>query len=247
MQSHYQPGEAVIKLGGLFGLPGNNQRRARFVYQDVVYLVDDGVVQTALYALGQVVDHVVAQVVEAEFVVGAVGDVGLVGRAAVFGRHVVVDHARGQTQLFEYRAHPVAVAPGEIIVDRDYMHALAVESVQIGSQRRHVSLALAGLHLGHRAAVKNDPAHDLNVELAVADGPDGGFARRSERLGQEVVQGFAIGTAGLELGCKRSQLSVRERLHGRLQLVDVVDDGLEGLRETLRAVAQLFNPVKQAI
>ena len=41
-----------------------------------VDLVDDGVVEAALDALAQLVHHVVAQVVEAELVVGAVGDVG---------------------------------------------------------------------------------------------------------------------------------------------------------------------------
>ena len=37
----------------------------------------------ALDAIGQVVLHVVAQIVETEFVVGAVGDVGGVGVAAL--------------------------------------------------------------------------------------------------------------------------------------------------------------------
>ena len=52
----------------------------------------------ALNALRQVVLHVVAQVVEAEFVVRAVGDVGAVGRAALLVVQIMHDHADGQAQ-----------------------------------------------------------------------------------------------------------------------------------------------------
>jgi hypothetical protein len=61
---------------------GDDQRRARLVDQDRVDLVDDRVVEAALDALLGAEGHVVAQVVEAELVVGPVGDVGGVGLAA---------------------------------------------------------------------------------------------------------------------------------------------------------------------
>ena len=35
-------------------------------------------------------------------------------------------------------------------------------------------------------------AHDLDVEVPLADGPLGGFADHRERLGQEVVEGLAV-------------------------------------------------------
>ena len=152
-----------------------------------------------------------------------------------------------QAKLLEYRTHPVAIAPGQIVVHCDEMHAFAVESVEVGGQRRDVSLPLTRLHLSDRAPVQNHRAHDLNVELPIADGPNGGLARRGERLWQKVAERLAIGMSGFEFGRKRTQFRVRERLHMRLKLVDFVDDGAEGLCQALWIVAQLFDPVNQVI
>ena len=82
LQLRHDRVDADVHLGVVFGLPADDQRRARLVDQDRVDLVDDGVGQAAGDAVGDVLDHVVAQVVEAEFVVGAVGDVGARRRPA---------------------------------------------------------------------------------------------------------------------------------------------------------------------
>ena len=71
--------DLVVLVGGFFGRTGNDERGARFVDQDGVDFVDDAEVMSALDAIREVVLHVVAQIVEAELVVGAVGDVGGVG------------------------------------------------------------------------------------------------------------------------------------------------------------------------
>ena len=75
-----------VEVGAVLGGAGDDQRRARLVDQDAVHLVDDGVGEVALDHVLQPVLHVVAQVVEAELVVGAVGDVGGVGGAALARR-----------------------------------------------------------------------------------------------------------------------------------------------------------------
>jgi hypothetical protein len=54
---------------------GDDERRARLVDQDRVDFVDDREAVAALNHLAQRVFHVVAQIVEAELVVRAVGDV----------------------------------------------------------------------------------------------------------------------------------------------------------------------------
>ena len=61
--------------------PGDDQRGARLVDEDRVDLVDDRVVVLALDHLVEAEAHVVAEVVEPEFVVRAVGDVGVIGLA----------------------------------------------------------------------------------------------------------------------------------------------------------------------
>ena len=70
--------DGVVELGAVVERAGNDQRRARLVDQDRVDFVDDGVDVAALHHVLEPVLHVVAQIVEAELVVGAVGDVAVV-------------------------------------------------------------------------------------------------------------------------------------------------------------------------
>jgi len=59
--------DPAIKLGMVFGLPRDDERRTRLIDQDRVDLVDDRVEQATLAPLASAVLHVVAQVIEAEF------------------------------------------------------------------------------------------------------------------------------------------------------------------------------------
>ena len=79
----------------------------------------------ALHHLGALVLHVVAQIVEAEFVVGGVGDVAGIGRAALLVGKAVDDDAGGQAEEAVDAAHPFGVALGEVVVDGNDMDALA--------------------------------------------------------------------------------------------------------------------------
>ena len=75
LQAADDRGEPVVELGGVGDPAGDDQRRAGLVDEDRVDLVDDGVDVAPLGLLRQLRDHVVAEVVEAELVVRAVGDV----------------------------------------------------------------------------------------------------------------------------------------------------------------------------
>ncbi len=70
-------GELVVELLRVVGATRDDERRARLVDEDRVDLVDDREVVAALHLVVGGHGHVVAQVVEAELVVGAVGDVGV--------------------------------------------------------------------------------------------------------------------------------------------------------------------------
>ena len=76
--------------------------------------------------------HVVAQVVEAHLIVGAVGDVGGVGGAALVGGKAVDYEADAKAEKAVDLAHPLAVALGEVVVHRDDVDALAREGVEVG-------------------------------------------------------------------------------------------------------------------
>ena len=112
--------------------------------------------------------HVVAEVVEAELVVGAVGDVAAVGDLPLLVVEVVLDDADRHAEEAVDAAHPLRVAAGQVVVHGDDVNALAFERVEIGGQRGDERLAFAGLHLGDLAVVQHHAADQLHVVVAHA-------------------------------------------------------------------------------
>ena len=182
---------------------------------------------TALYHLLAVGDHVVPQIVKAQFVVGAVGDIAGIGRAAGRAVHLMGDEADAQTEEPVELAHPLGVAPSQIVVDRDHMDAVAGQRVEVDRQRRDKGLALAGLHLGDLAAMEHDAADDLNREVTHPQHPVGGLAAGREGVGQDVVQRFAVGQPLFQCRGDRLQLCIRKRLVVILQREHLVRDGTD--------------------
>ena len=124
LQALHDARELVVEVGGVGDLTGDDERRARLVDEDRVDLVDDREVVAALGLLFARVAHVVAQVVEAELVVRAVGDVGAVLHALHVGRVVVGEHdADLEAEEAVDLAHPLRVAAGEVVVGGDEVHA----------------------------------------------------------------------------------------------------------------------------
>jgi hypothetical protein len=178
----------VVLLGGLAALAADDQRGARLVDEDGVDLVDDGVVEPALDALLHGHRHVVPEVVEAQLVVGRVGDVAGVGLAASAGAEVlqagvgvalveevgVVDEREvlagddpdAHAQEVVDGSVPSRVTAGQVVVDGDQVSALAHQRVQVQGESRHQGLAFAGPHLGDLAVVEHDAPDQLDVEVA---------------------------------------------------------------------------------
>ena len=230
--------DADVQLGRFVGRAGNDQRGTRLVDQDRVHFVDDGVMQAALVAVGLAQRHVVAQVVETELVVGAVGDVGAVGGVLVRMRHARVDHAHAQAQPVVQLAHLGGVAAGQIVVHRDHVHALAFQRVEVHRQRGDQRLALAGTHLGDLAQMQHHAADQLHVVVAHAEYAATGLAAYREGLRQHLVQRFATGDALLELVGPGLELLVGECLRLRFERVDLGNDALELAQLTLVATAE---------
>ena len=172
----------------------------------------------ALHHGAEVELHVVAQVVEAELVVGAVGDVAGVGDLPLLIVEVVLDDADRHAEEAVDAAHPLGVAAGEVVVDGDDVNALAFERVQIGGKRGDQRLAFAGLHFGDLAVVQHHAADQLHVVVPHVQHAAAGFADDGERLGQQVVERLAVGepvlnSAVLPRSC--SSLSALMRLRRR--------------------------------
>ena len=157
----------------------------------------------ALHHVGLVGHHVVAQVVKAELIVGAVGDIGIVGGPAGIAVHALHDQADSQPQPAVELAHPLAVALGQIVVDGNNVHPFAGQGVQVGGQGSHKGLALTGLHLGNIAAVQGNAAGHLHREVLHAQHTPCGLAADGKGIRQKVVQRFALGQLLLKGGSLR--------------------------------------------
>ena len=209
-----------VELGAVVERARDDERGARLVDQDRIHLVHDGEVVAALDHLGGRVLHVVAEIVEAELVVGAVGHVAGILRAALLVVEIVHDAADGEPQELVDGAHPGGVALGQIVVHGDDMDAAAGERVEIDRQRGDQRLAFAGLHLGDAALMQHHAADQLHVEMALAEGALGRLAHRGEGLGDQIIErGACLDTGAERLGAGAQRL-VGERRHLGLERID---------------------------
>ena len=192
LQLRDDPIDLVIEVGRFLRRARNDERRPRLVDEDAVHLVDDREVVPALDVVRQLELHVVAEIVEPELVVRAVGDVGGVRHLALGVVELVLDHADGHPEEAVDAAHPLGVAAGEVVVHGHDVDALALERVQVGGKRGDERLALAGLHLRDPALVKDRAADELHVEVPHVQHALAGFADDGERLDQQVVERFAL-------------------------------------------------------
>ena len=225
------PREVVVRRRRGLRLAGDDQRRPRLVDQDRVDLVDD---REGVAALDEPVlrdGHVVAQVVEAELGVGAVGDVGGVGLAALGEGHHVLDRSDRRAETFEDGPVPLGVALGEVVVRGDEVDARAGERVQVERRGGDERLALTGLHLGDVALVQDDRAHHLDVEHPLLRLAPARLADGCVGVEEELVERLAVLEPLAEPGGRAAQLLVGERLQLGLERGDVV----RLLREPLQA------------
>ena len=132
--------------------------------------------------------HVVAQVVEAELVVGAVGNVATVRGLPLGVAYVVLDHADGHPKEPVDPPHPFGVASGKVVVYRDDVDALAAESVEIGRERGDQRFPLTGLHLGDLAVVEDHATDELHVEVTHLKRASASLPYDRERFDQEVIE-----------------------------------------------------------
>ena len=226
--------ELLVGVGRLSTGAGDDQRRTGLVDEDGVDLVDDGEAVAALHAHVGAGHHVVAQVVEAELGVGAIGDVGGVGRPLVGERHAVLQQAHAHAEELVELAHPLGVTASEVVVDRDDVDALAGDGVEVARERGDEGLALARLHLGDGATVQGDAADDLHVEVTHAKHAVRGLAADGKGLRKQVVERLAVGIALAEDVSLTGKFLVVHRGVGVCELVDLVGNCLVLLQLLVR-------------
>ncbi len=158
------------------------------------------------------------------------------------------DDANGQPEELVDLAHPLRIALGQIVIDRDDVDAVTGERVQVARQSRHQRLSFAGAHLGDLALMQDHAADHLHVEVTHFDGTPARLADNREGLGQQFLERQPFGrvtlvlvgdafkpcrNAGAELDGLGAQLFVAERLDLRLKLVDGSHNGLQTLDQPL--------------
>ena len=200
----------TVKVGGFVAHAADDERRPRLVDEDGVDLVHYREIVPALNAVRLVRDHVVAKIVEAHLVVRAVGYVRGVRFLVRGGVALVYDQTDRQAEEAVDLAHPFRVAAGEVIVDRDDVHAVAGERVEVGGKRRDERFAFARLHLRDPALMQDDAALHLNGEVLHLEYAPRRLAAGRESLRQEVVERLAVREPLFELRRLRLELVVRK-------------------------------------
>ncbi len=218
---------AGIQIGRLLRRTRDDERRARLVDQDRVDLVHDREMMPALHHRLQRILHVVAQIIEPELVVGAVGEIGSVGRLAGGVIHVVLNRPDGETEKLVDRPHPGGIAARQVIVHRHDMDAPAAEGVERRRESGDQRLALARLHLGDLARVQHHSSDELHVEMPHRHGAPRRLARQRERLVQEVVRRGPALELLPQAQIALADLIVAEGAHLRLERVDRGDARLQ--------------------
>jgi len=215
--------DAVV-VRGLRAGTGDDERRARLVDEDGVHLVDDRIVQGALYHLSLGEHHVVTQVVKAELVVRAERHVRRIRRLALGEVHVVRDQTNRESEIAVELAHPLAIAACEVVVDRDHVDALARERIEVDRRGCNEGFALACAHLRDAPLVEADAADQLHVEVPHAEHAARGLAHDGERLGEDFLHRLPLFELLAEFSRVARQLVIREVHHRGLKRVDLLHD-----------------------
>ena len=150
-------------------------------------------------------------------------------------------------------AHPLGVALGQVVVDRDHVNAVSGQRIEIHRKRGDQRLAFTGLHLGDFALVQDNATDELHVEVPHLQHAPASLARNRKRFGQNLVENFfqrgrffvsvfdrvhAFVNALAEFVCPGPELLVGELLHLGLERVDALHQRHDALDLALIAGAK---------
>ena len=109
------------------------------------------------------------------------------------------------------------------------MDALASERVQVTGQRRDQRFSFTSSHFGDPAAVQNDAADELDIEVPHVKDAAAGLTANGEGFDQQVVERFAVFNALLEVDGFLGQFGVGELLERGFEIVNGGDHRTEPL------------------
>ena len=204
-----------IKLGGGLPFTGNDQRGTCFINQDTIHLVHDGKGLAALHHIFLIKDHIVAQVVKAQLVIGGIGNIGKIGAGLFFFRHIPQNQPNGKTKEIVDLSHPFRISLGKILVYRNDMNAFARQCVKVGRQGRHQGFTLTGLHFRNAALMKDYTADQLNAVMTGTQHTIARFSDNGKGFGQNIIQRLAVCQTFLKGICHSAKLCGRHCAEAR--------------------------------
>ena len=129
--------------------------------------------------------------------------------------------------LWQENMNTVDVLNGkDLVLDSDRRFEISVDSEPANGRPNHVRSAPEAHEFYIRDVMLDwaeDEPNELHVERPHMQGAHGRFASDGERFGQQVLQGFTIAIAFLELISLCSQRGVIERLQAFLKRIDFLD------------------------
>ena len=199
-----------------------------------------------LYHLVQGGNHVITEVIETEFVIRSVGNIGIVSNLSLLEIQVMDDKAYRKAQEFINLAHPFTVSLGQVIVDRNDMDPFAFQGIQVYRRRSHQGFTFAGAHFSNVAPMEDNAANELHIEVPHSQYTAGCFTDNGESFRKDIIQGLPLGQAGLEFIGLVGQGRITELLQSVFQRIDLLFHNLTDLFDFffIRPVEQ---PVKKLI
>ena len=109
-----------------------------------------------------------------------------------------------------YLSHPLRITLCQIVVDRDDMHALSFQGIQICRQGRNQSLSFTCLHLRNPSLMQKKSAYELYFERTFAENSVRCLAYKGKCIRQNGIQFFAVGDLFFEFESPFRHLSIRK-------------------------------------
>jgi len=167
--------------------------------------------------------HVIAKIIKAEFVVGSICDIAIVGLFPFRIVHAMDNHANGKAQKLIDPPHPFGVPPGEIVIHSNKVCTLARQSIQIKRKGCGQGLSFTRFHLSDFSPMEHNTAYQLNVKMPHSQHPHRGLSYGGKCLREKFIQGLPSGHSFLELGCFFLKLPIGKGLKLRFQPVDLIN------------------------
>ena len=161
------------RTGPVGGTSRDHQRDAGLIDQDGVGFVHHRDAQGPMHLFGARQRYLIPQIIESCFIRRGVSHGAPVGRLAFSRGHPLLDHPDVETEPRVDSAHPVRIAPRQVVVRGQDVNAISRPRVPHHGWDGRKRFAFTGLHFGNPARGQRQRALQLDVEHLQPEHPPG--------------------------------------------------------------------------